>query len=183
MNASARLVMTIVTSIALLGCAGLNRPKPEWSTAPGADLPAHASYDWTSPPGQSPQTVLQSQVRQAIDTELDGKGYEKSSDAPGFVIGYELVEHTRGESYPPVTIGIGVGSWGHHVGGSVGTSVGVGRGEPDESYRIVVRALDRERSRELWVGATTTFELPADEAEIERIVAGMMHGFPARRSP
>lgn len=179
MNAIVRNATILVLVVLTSACAGLSRPKPEWSTAPGADLAAFSTFDWGSGSGGKPQSVLYAQTRNALLRELEQRGYQESAQSPDFLVSYELVEHERGRRGSPVTIGIGMGTWGRRVGGHVGTSVGVG-GEPGESYRLVIRALDPDRTRELWIGATTSFELPADEAEVARVVAGAMRGFPAK---
>jgi hypothetical protein len=166
----------------IVGCAGIGGPKPEWATAPDVNLPAFSTYDWADGPSGTPQTVLDSQVRNALRVEFQKKGYEESSDAPDFLVSYETVEHEMGQRSSPVTIGIGVGTWGRHVGGRVGTSVGVGGGDPNLRYRLAIRATDPDRSRQLWVGATTTFELPPDERVIDRAVGSVMRGFPGRRN-
>jgi hypothetical protein len=167
----------------IVGCAGIGGPKAEWATAPDVDLPAFSTFDWADGPSGTPQTVLDSQVRNALRAELLKKGYEESPDAPDFLVSYEAVEHEMGQRSSPVTIGIGVGTWGRHVGGRVGTSVGVGGGgDPNLRYRLAIRAIDPDRSRELWVGATTTFELPPEARVIDRAVAGVMRGFPGKRN-
>lgn len=172
---------TLLLLCSVAGCAGVGGPGPEWASAPDANLPAFSTYAWAEGPGDTPQTVLDSQVRQALRAELLKKGYRESPDAPDFLVGYYTVEHQRGQRSSPVTIGIGVGTWGRHVGGSVGTSVGVGGGgDPDLRYRLAIRAVERDGGNELWTGATTTFQLPADAGVVNRAVAGVMRGFPDR---
>lgn len=182
MNLPVRAITLCVLVPVLAACAGLNRPKPEWSTAPDADLASASTFGWSSGSGGSPQTVLLSHARNALTRELQRRGYRESAEAPDFLVSYELVEHERGQRSSPVRIGIGVGTWGRRVGGSVGTSVPIGSAETGESYRLVIRALEPDRSRELWIGATTSFEVPADAPEIDRAVAGVMRGFPDRTS-
>jgi hypothetical protein len=176
-----RFLPTLLALCTMLGCAGAG-PRPEWAAAPDANLPALATFTWADLSEGAPRTVLDTQVRNALGAELATKGYEESREAPEFLVSYELIEHETARGASPVRIGIGMGTWSGRVGGSVGTSVGVGGGDPDLRYRLTIRALDRERSRELWIGATTTFQLPADARTIERAVSGVMRGFPARRN-
>lgn len=180
MSSRLRLASVLVVLLAALGCAGLGRPKPEWSTAPDVDFASLSTYAWVDRRGET-QTVLTSQIRSALAAELQDKGYEHSPDAPDFLIEHEVVEHDRGRSSSPVRIGIGIGTWGRHVGGSVGTSVPVGGGDPGQSYRLMIRAIEPDPRRELWVGGTTSFELPADAQVIDRAVSGAMRGFPGTR--
>ena len=175
-----RALGALAVVYAAVGCAGIGGPKAEWATAPDVDLGAFSTFDWADGSRDTPQTILDSRVRDALRDELVTKGYEQSSDAPDFLIGYETVEHERGQRSSPLTIGIGVGTWGSRVGGRVGTTVGVGGGEADLRYRLAIRALEADGSRELWVGATSTFELPPEERAIDRAVSGVMRGFPDR---
>jgi hypothetical protein len=71
-----------------------------------------------------------------------------------------------------MSVGIDMGTWGGNVGGSVGTSVGVGGSrEPELRYHLTIRTLDPGLTRELWIGATTTLELPAETPVVERAAA------------
>lgn len=166
----------------LLGCAAGGGPKPEWATAPDADIAGLAQFGWGDAAGSRPLTVFETQVRNAVRAALLEKGYVESADAPDFLIGYEAVEYESTTRSPPVSIGIGVGSWGGNVGGSVGTSVGLG-GKTTEhlQQRLTLRAVDAARTAELWIGTTGVLTEQPDAAAIERAVAAVMRGFPARR--
>lgn len=166
----------------LLGCVGQTRPKPDWTTAPGADVPALSTFALSEPPEGAPRAILDTQIRNAVRTALVEKGYVESADAPDFVVSYATDSYETSGRPNPVSIGIGVGSWGGNVGGSVGTSVGVGGDdEPRLHNRLTIRSVDPEANRELWIGTTTTFDQPADADVIDRVVAGVMKGFPAKR--
>ena len=163
------------------GCAGGNQPKPDWQTAPDADIPGLSSFGWSGSYG-SPVAILDTQIRDALRAELLKKGYIEASDHPDFLVSYESVESAVVKEANPVRIGIGVGSWGGNVGGSVGTSVDVGgEGEVLQQNRVTVRAIDPTGNRELWIGTTTTFEERPDAGVVNRAIAGVMQGFPARR--
>jgi hypothetical protein len=165
----------------LLGCAGA-RPKPDWATAPDADIAALATFGWETPAREAPRTILAGQIREALAAELAEKGYVQSEDAPDLVIGYEIATQEAVQSKSPVTVGFGVGSWGSNVGGSVGASVPVGgKAEPRLENRVTIRAVDPQANRELWIGTTTTLDQTADAKAVASAIAGVMKGFPDRR--
>jgi hypothetical protein len=179
-----RFRFAVIVSLLFLmsGCSGSSQPKPDWGAAPGVDIPAFTTFGWVSEISGSPNTILETQISNALRSEFLKKGYVETSDAPDFLVRYETVELESTKQSNPVSIGIGVGSWGSNVGGSVGTSVGVG-GKEKVLYqnRLTVRALDPETSQEVWIGITTTFEQRPNVAEIDRVVAGVMKGFPDKR--
>jgi len=178
-----RFATNLVLMSLVLGCAGSAQPKPQWVTAPDTDIPGLATFTWADTAGGPPLTILDTQVRNALRAELLKKGYAESSDAPDFVVTYETDIFETAKKSNPVSIGIGMGSWGSNVGGSVGTSVGVGGDKaPRLQHRLTIHALDPESDRELWIGNTTTFEVPADASVVEQAVAGVMAGFPDKRN-
>jgi len=174
------LLMTF-TGLLLAGCAGSSAPKPDWEVAPDADIPALATFYWADDISASPNTIMETQISNAVRNELASRGYTESSQTPDFLVSYETLEREKVKQGNPVRLGIGVGSWGGSTGGSVGTSVDVG-GDDEVLYenQLVVRALDSENRKELWIGTTTTFDQHPDGAMIEGVVAGVMQGFPAR---
>ena len=177
-----RVAVFISLLILISGCSGSGQPKPDWDAAPGVDIPALTTFGWVDEISGSPNTILEKQISTALRNAFLKKGYVENSDAPDFLVGYETVELESAKPSNPVRIGIGVGTWGSNVGGSVGTSVGVG-GKEKVLYqnRLTVRALDPQTSQEVWIGITTTFEQRPNAAEIDRVVAGVMKGFPDKR--
>jgi len=179
-----RLRVAVIFGLLVLmsGCSSGGQPKPDWDAAPGIDIPAFTTFGWVNEMSGSPNTMLETQISTALRSEFLKKGYVEPSDGPDFLVGYETVELELAKQSNPVRVGIGVGSWGSNVGGSVGTSVGVGgKDEVRLRNRLTVRALDPETSREVWTGITTTFEQRPNAAEIDRVVAGVMKGFPVKR--
>lgn len=170
--------------VSMLGCAAGTQPKPDWTEAPGADIPAYSTFGFATAPGDAPLTILESQVRNALRAELTKKGYVESADAPDFVVSYSSEGYETAKRSSPLSIGIGVGSWGGNVGGGVGTSVPIGGGKESLSLqnRLTIRAVDPATNREIWIGTSTTFDQAADTRVVERVVAGTLKGFPAKRS-
>jgi hypothetical protein len=77
-----------------------------------------------------------------------------------------------------------VGTWGEHVGTSVGTSVPVGsdRVTTVAETRLTIRAVDASGQREVWVGSATGEVREGDDRHaVDEAVAAALDGFPTRR--
>lgn len=176
-----RIAWFAVLSAALLGCAAPG-PKPEWVEVPDADIAGQTTFGWEGGPSEQPRSILDTRIRDALRNELLGKGYAESAEAPDLVLDWDVVAHEELKGASPVSIGIGIGSWGSNVGGSVGASVPVGGGEDARvTNRITIRAISSKDNREVWMGTTTAIGEAPDASEVEAAVAGVIKGFPARR--
>lgn len=175
-------------SVLVLGCASGGRWRTETATAPGADLAAYASFGWLTTAergtGEPPLSIADANVRSAIRRQLVAKGYREVEHDPDLRIGFETSTRAKEKSREPVRVGVGVGSWGGHVGGAVDASVPVGSGDVTTvaETRITIRAVDPERDQEVWIG-TSTGEVREglDAGAIEKAVAAALDDFPARR--
>ena len=177
-----RTLLTLPLLLLFVGCTGGAQPKPDWHSVPDVNIPAYSTFGWSDPARAAPVAILDTQVRDALRAELLKKGYTESTDAPDFLVNYETMEFESAKQSNPVRIGIGVGSWGGNVGGSVGTSTDVGGGTKVlQQNRVVIRALDQDGGREIWIGTTTTFEEHPDTRIVDKAIAGVMQGFPGRK--
>jgi hypothetical protein len=182
MISGVRVVATVGLLLSLLACAGAGQPKPVWVSAPEANIPALSTFALAEAVDDRPATVLDTQVRNALRTELMKKGYAEASADPDFVVSYQPVAYEARAGSSPVTVGIGMGTWGRRVGGSVGAAIPIGGSDAERvTHRLTIRAEDPEGRRELWVGTTTSIEPPAETQIVTRAVAGVMRGFPPRR--
>lgn len=175
--------------VVLQGCAS-PAEKPDSVIAPGSDIPAYTTFGvrtaGSTATTTTPVSILDTNIHNAVRTQLLQKGYREAADKPDFVVTYDIAPYeVEKKSSPPVSIGIGVGSWGGNVGGGVGTSVGVGGGTSTESAmnRLTIHAADATNNKEVWVGTTTAeIKQGLDASAVDKAVAGTMAGFPARRS-
>lgn len=168
--------------------------KSESTTAPDVDLAGYASFGWLPPAagaaaeggGEAPLSIAEANLRRAIRIELAEKGYREVEHDPDFRIGLETATHLKEKVRPPARIGVGVGTWGGHVGGGVDASVPVGGGDVKTTgeTQITIRAVDPRSNREVWVGTTTGEVREGLEASVvEKAVADVLDGFPDRRPP
>jgi len=186
------LLRTSITVIALaLGAATLTSgcasqaPEPESMRDAQADFKAYKTFGWdesmSADASDKPLSLLDSNIRAAITTELKRKGYEEAAagTTPDLLVAYETV---RAETVKnnPFRVGIGVGSWGGSGGG--GVSAGSPSAKNVKEGTLVVHAIDRARKAEVWQGRVTR-ELHKGNVEpalVQSAVADVFRDFPAR---
>jgi len=110
---------------------------------------------------------------------MQRRGYRESDQDPDLRLAYETASAEKVES-KPVRVGIGVGSWGANVGGSVSV------GSPSlRNYRegtLVIHAIDTERNAEVWQGRVSSRLTSGslDEGAVSSAVDAAMRDFPTR---
>jgi hypothetical protein len=152
---------------------------------PQADFAAYRTYGWTTgdpvDARDAPLKLLDGNIRAAIAAELERRGY--SAAAPGTTpdlrITYETASEQKLENNP-VRIGIGVGSWGGNVGGSV--NVGSPSVRNYQEGTLVVHAIDTARNAEVWQGRVSKkiTKGSTDPAAVSQAVAIVMKDFPRK---
>jgi glucose dehydrogenase len=147
---------------------------------PAANFAAFKTYGWiaTATPDR-PLGLNDQAIRSAISSELQRRGYVESADQPDLRIAFETASTQKVENNP-VRIGLGIGSWGSNVGGSV--NVGSPSVRSYQEGTLVIRAVDAARNAEVWQGSVSS-KLGtggADSASLSQAVARAMKDFPAR---
>jgi hypothetical protein len=110
------------------------------------------------------------------------RGYVEDQASPHLRIAYETTSAEKVESNP-VRVGVGVGSWGGNLGGSVSV------GSPSlRNYRegtLVIHAIDSGRNAEVWQGRVSgrVSKGSLEPAAISTAVSTAMRDFPARSAP
>ena len=172
----------------LLGCAMLagcaaTPPQPESMRDPTANFASYRTFGWAPAPGAAgtdePLQLLDRSIRAAIAAEMRRKGYEESAESPDLRIAYETASAEKIESQP-VRVGVGVGSWGGNVGGSV--SVGSPSVRNYKEGTLVIHAIDGARNAEVWQGrvASRLEKGRTEPAAITAAVNAALRDFPAR---
>lgn len=184
MTLQAERTTSLLAVVALLAaCSTFQPPRSDSQSDPNANIPAYRTFGWQAPAGgdaDAPLRLVDVHLRTAIKNELVRRGYAEDQDNPDFRVGYETVEYEKVKSNP-VRIGIGVGSWGGNVGGSVG--VGTSGIDSYEEGRLLIHVYDAKSNKEVWLG-TTTGRLPdngPNEKSIAKTVALTIQQFPTRQ--
>jgi hypothetical protein len=170
------------------GCASAP-PQAVSMQSPQANFAAFRTVGWGAAPeaqgADRPLSIVDSDIREAIASGLQRKGYEAAADGttPDMVLHYETgkAEVTKGS---PIRIGIGVGSYGSSGGVGVGTSSSGTRSVMEGMLTLSV--IDPAQNVEVWNGRVSR-ELgnngTPNAALIRSAVADLLRDFPARGSP
>ena len=176
-----------VATLVLLGsCTATPPPEPDSMRDPRANFAAYHTFGWAaqaSAPDASdePLKLLDGNLRDSIATEMKRRGYmpAPAGTTPDLRMTYETASADK-LANNPVRVGIGIGSWGGNVGGSVGV------GSPGaRSYRegtLVIHAIDARRNAEVWQGRISgrLGQDGAETAAVETAVQAAMQDFPSR---
>jgi len=143
---------------------------------------SYATYGWSPASGvdgnDQPLLMLDQNIRRAIASELQRRGYTESAD-PDLRFSYQTTSKDVVESNP-VRVGVGVGSWGGSFGGSVSV------GSPSvRNYRegtLVIHAIDSARNAEVWQGSVSSrlTKGSTEAAAVTSAVQAAMRDFPIR---
>lgn len=183
MHAVVRPAVLAVLAAALAGCATTSAPERRSMKDPGTDFAAYRTFAWRHALAEggddAPLRMLDVNIRSAVTAELVKRGYAEDAAAPQFLVTWETSVKEKVKS-SPVRFGIGMGSWGGNVGGSV--SMGTPSVKNYQEGELVVRAIDAAKNTEVWYG-TVSGEVDRSKLDAEavaRAVAVAMQDFPAR---
>jgi hypothetical protein len=167
----------------LLAACATPPPAPQSMRDQDANFAAYRTFGWPPAPvvngTEQPLQLVDRNIRAAIAAEMMRKGYTESTDPPDLRITYETASAEKIESNP-VRIGVGVGSWGGNMGGSV--NVGSPSVRNYKEGKLVIHAIDAKRNAEVWMGSISG-KLTNGSLEpeaIQRAVTTAMKDFPAR---
>jgi hypothetical protein len=179
-------IVVVATAVAgfVAGCAS-PPPTPETMRDPTVNFTNFKTFGWTAggtvDAGDAPLKLLDANIRAAIVDVMKRKGYVEApaGATPDLRIAYETASADKIENNP-VRIGIGVGSWGGNVGGSV--NVGSPSIRNFTEGTLVVHAIDSARNAEVWQGRVSgkMTKGSLEPAAINQAVAQAMADFPVR---
>jgi hypothetical protein len=171
--------------VATAMAAGCTSAPPESRSMldPQADFDAYTTFGWrtNSSADGSPLSLVDTNIRAAIATEMQRKGYIEApaGSAADLLLDYEAARTEKMKS-SPFRIGVGVGSYGSSGGASVSTSTPGVKNVIEGS--LVVHAIDPARNAEVWRSRISR-ELGKGSVApevIQSVVAEVFSDFPAR---
>jgi hypothetical protein len=143
----------------------------------GTDFSKYRTYQWVQVPnGQTPNQLLDQQIRRAIDEELAQKGLQQSNSNPDLLIGYQTAVRPQQQidtwgDYSPW-------GWGPGMVQTTVTTVDVGT--------LVLDIYDPARRQLVWRGsATKTLDLSSDPDKnyknLQKSVDKLLKNYPPKQ--
>lgn len=125
----------------------------------------------------------------AVETQLLKLGYTVAPDGEDaqLVASVNFLRTSRGmiDEGPPITLGLGVGSFGRHVGGGGSAGIGIGKHRRKELIvsELSVRISDRASGTALWEGRAQLDGAVGSEgadtnANATKLATALFKGFP-----
>ncbi|HNP35365.1 MAG TPA: DUF4136 domain-containing protein [Woeseiaceae bacterium] len=168
----------------LAGCASAPA-KSQSMIDDQANFDEYKTFGWLAPAsadgGNAPASIVDTRIRAAITTEMQRKAYvaAPAGVTADLLLDYEAARTDKVKSNP-FRIGIGVGSFGGGVGGSVSTSTSSIKNVSEGS--LVIYAVDSARNAEVWRSRVSR-ELGKDAVSsevIQSVVREVLSDFPTR---
>lgn len=177
-----RGVAVVALALVVAACATSTPQQPASMRDPSVDFTKFGTFGWAGPataPTEQPVTLLDQNIRAAIAAEMNARGYVAATEKPDLLIAYETASAQKLENNP-VRVGIGVGSWGGNVGGSINMGSPSVRNYQEGS--LVIHAVDPARNAEVWQGQVSgkLTKGSTEPAAIRKAVATAMKDFPRR---
>lgn len=175
-----RLLLPLLLA-SLCACTTTSQPKRQSQSLPDSQLAGYETFGWQydADASDEPMRLLDVNIRNAIREELTGRGFRETDANPQILIAYETATEAKLKSNP-VRFGIGMGSFGGNVGGSV--SMGSPSVQSYQEGRLVIHAVDAARRQEVWSGSVSgrVEQKQLDADAVGRVVGLAMEDFPAR---
>ena len=145
----------------------------KYNFMPGTDFAKYKTYRWAKVPNvQYPNGILDSQIMQAIDTQLSQKGLSKSSgDESDLVVTYQAAvdQEKRWNSFSTGDTMWGYGRWGGWGGYGGGMSTTTTTSETIHVGTLSVDIYDAAAKNQIWKGqATKTLGSGKDPAKVNK---------------
>src|SRR5262245_30388291 len=119
------LQLSLMAGLLLVWCAAASAQDIRFNFMPGTDFSKYKTYKWVRVPNaQYPNSILDTQIMQAIDSQLATKGLTKTEDNPDLYVTYQVAvdQEKQWNSYSSGGDMWGWGGWGGWGGMSTTTT-------------------------------------------------------------
>ena len=159
--------------VGLLWSVAISAQDIKYNFMPGTDFAKYKTYRWAKVPNvQYPNGILDSQIMQAIDSQLSLKGLTKSSgDESDLVVTYQAAvdQEKRWNSFSTGDTMWGYGRWGGWGGYGGGMSTTTTTSETIHVGTLSVDIYDAAAKNQIWKGqATKTLGSGKDPAKVNK---------------
>jgi hypothetical protein len=154
-----KISLIVMAAMLLLGGVAASAQDIRYNFMPGTDFAKYKTYKWVRiPKADYPNQILDSQIIQAIDSQLALKGLTKTEDdSADLYVGYQAAvsQERQFNSYSTDMGGWGYGRWGGWGGYGGGMSSTTTTTETINIGTLNVDIYDRAAKNQVWRGAAT----------------------------
>jgi len=166
------LKIASIGMLVLLACISAAAQDIKYNFMPGTDFTKYKTYRWARVPNvQYPDQIIDTQITQAIDTQLSQKGLTKSTgEDSDLVVTYQAAVSSEKQwnSFSTGDGGWGYGRWGGW-GGYGGMSTTTTTSETIHVGTLDVDIYDVATKNQIWKGAATkTLGSGKDPAKVNK---------------
>jgi Domain of unknown function (DUF4136) len=166
-----RILAAVCTG--LFWSVAISAQEIKFNFLPGTDFAKYKTYKWARVPNvQYPDQILDSQIMQAIDTQLAAKGLSKSSgDDADLVVTYQAAvsQEKQWNSFSTGDSMWGYGRWGGWGGYGGGMSTTTTTSETIHIGTLDVDIYDAAAKNQIWKGqASKTLGSGKDPAKVTK---------------
>ena len=158
--------------VALLCSAAASAQDIKYNFMPGTDFSKYKTYRWARIPNvQYPDQIIDTQITQAIDSQLATKGLRQAGEDADLVITYQAAvsQEKQWNSYSTGDTMWGYGRWGGWGGYGGGMSTTTTTSETIHIGTLDVDIYDVASKNQIWKGqATKTLGSGKDPAKVNK---------------
>ena len=162
------LRLSLVTGLLLAWCAAVSAQDIRFNFLPGTDFSKYKTYKWVKiPNAQYPNSILDEQIMQAIDSQLATKGLSKADDNPDLYVTYQAAvnQEKQWNSYSTGGDYWGWGGWRGWGGMSTTTTTS----QTINVGTLSVDIYDVSQKKQIWRGdATKTLGSGKDPQKVQK---------------
>jgi len=107
--------LAVASALVLLCSAFVSAQDIRFNSLPGTDFSKYRTYKWVQIPGvQYPNSIMDEQIKRAIDAQLATKGLSKTEDNPDLYVTYQVAinQEKQWNAYSTGGDHWGWGGWG-----------------------------------------------------------------------
>lgn len=167
---------------ALAACQ--SAPEIRSQSAPNLDLTRYSTYGFVEKPSTDTAgytTLTTRFLTEAVDREMQARGYTKSADSPDLLVNFDVATKDKIEGRRGPNVGFGYGGWRR----GYGYGWGVGTGDDIHNYTegtLTIDVVDRSKNELVWsgtaVGRLTKEVLNKPQPAIDQAVGLIFNKYP-----
>ena len=178
--------VAVIAGLLLVWCVSASAQDIKYNYMQGTDFSKYKTYKWVQAPNtQYPNSILDEQIKRAIETQLSAKGLSKTEDNPDLYVVYQVAvnQEKQWNSYSTGGDMWGYGRWGGWGGYGGGMSTTTTTSSTINIGTINLDIYDVATKQQIWRGeASKTLGSGKDpnkvKKNLDKAMAKMLKNYP-----